>query len=164
MANAYTYNARADGHRGQPDQRARRRDQHRHGHRHRLHRCHAPSTSGLEPGHLNHRDQLATTLTVVAPSGTGTVDVTVTTPNGTSAINAPSDQYTYNAPAPTVTGVSPTNGPPAGTNTVTVTGTGFDRATGVDFGTNAGTSIVVNSSTPRSPSSPRRAPAPWTSR
>ena len=57
----------------------------------------------------------------------------MTTPNGTSAVNAPSDQYTYNAP-PTVTAVSPNNGPAAGTNTVTVSGTGFTGATAVDFG------------------------------
>ena len=89
----------------------------------------------------------STSLTVIAPSGTGTVDVTVTTPNGTSALNAPSDQYTYNAP-PTVTNVSPNNGPAAGTNTVTVTGTGFvSGSTSVDFGSNAGTSVDVTSST-----------------
>ena len=89
----------------------------------------------------------ATSLTVTAPSGSGTVDVTVTTPNGTSAVNAPSDQYTYNAP-PTVTAVSPNNGPAAGTNSVTVSGTGFTGATAVDFGaSNPGTSIDVLSST-----------------
>ena len=61
----------------------------------------------------------ATGLTVTAPAGTGTVDVTVTTPNGTSATNA-GDQFTYNA-APTVTAVTPNNGPQAGGNSVTVT-------------------------------------------
>ena len=64
------------------------------------------------------------------------MNVTVTTANGTSATSA-SDEYTYN-PAPTVTGVSPTNGPPGGTNTVTVTGTGFTGLTAVDFGTQRG--------------------------
>ena len=90
---------------------------------------------------------MPTSLTVTAPSGSGTVDVTVTTPNGTSAVNAPSDHYTYNPP-PTVTGVSPNNGPAAGTNTVTVTGTGFvSGSTSVDFGSNAGTSVDVTSDT-----------------
>jgi hypothetical protein len=42
----------------------------------------------------------ATTLTAIAPSGTGTVDVTVTTPGGTSAAGA-ADQFTY------TTGTSP---------------------------------------------------------
>ena len=69
------------------------------------------------------------------------------------------DAYTYNAP-PTVTSVSPNNGPPAGTNTVTVTGTGFvSGSTTVDFGTNAGTSVDVTGRATRSPWSPRRGPA-----
>ena len=88
----------------------------------------------------------STSLTVTAPSGTGTVNVTVTTPNGTSAVNAPSDQYTYNA-APTVTSVTPNNGPAAGTNTVTVAGSGFvSGSTSVAFGSNAGTSVNVTNS------------------
>ena len=65
----------------------------------------------------------STTLTVNSPSGTGTVDVTVTTANGTSATGA-SDKFTYIAP-PTVTNVNPTSGPQAGGTPVTVTGTGF---------------------------------------
>ena len=89
----------------------------------------------------------ATSLTVTSPAGTGTVDVTVTTPNGTSAINAPSDHFTYNA-APTVTNVSPNNGPQAGGNTVTVTGSGFvSGSTAVEFGSTAGTSVSVASGT-----------------
>ena len=87
----------------------------------------------------------ATSLTVTAPAGTGTVDVTVTTPNGTSATSS-GDHYTYNA-APTVTAVSPNNGPQAGGNSVTVTGTGFYRSTTVDFGSTAGTSVNVTSAT-----------------
>ena len=47
-----------------------------------------------------------------AEQAPGTVDVTVTTPNGTSATSA-LDQFTYE-PAPTVTGVSPNAGLPAG--------------------------------------------------
>ena len=71
------------------------------------------------------------------------MNVTVTTPNGTSAVNAPSDQFTYNAPAlPTVTGVSPSSGPTAGGTSVTVSGTNLTGATAVDFGTgHPGTSI-----------------------
>ncbi len=46
--------------------------------------------------------------------GTGTVDVTVTTPSGTSATSA-ADQFTYVASSlPTVSGISPTSGPSAG--------------------------------------------------
>ncbi len=63
----------------------------------------------------------ATQITAVSPAGTGTVDITVTTPAGTTATSS-ADQFTYNPP-PTVTGVSPNNGPQAGGTSVTVTGT-----------------------------------------
>ena len=64
------------------------------------------------------------------------------------ATSAPlANAYTYNA-APTVTSVTPNNGPPAGTNTVTVAGCGFvSGSTTVDFGPNAGTSVDVTSGT-----------------
>src|SRR5450830_1195666 len=48
----------------------------------------------------------ATQITATAPAGTGTVDVRITTPGGTSATSA-ADQFTYVA-APTVTSISPT--------------------------------------------------------
>ncbi len=76
-----------------------------------------------------------TQITAVSPPGTGTVDVTVATPAGTSA-TSPADQFTY-IPAPSVTGVSPNRGPAAGGTQVTVTGTGFTGATQVTFGTAA---------------------------
>jgi hypothetical protein len=69
-----------------------------------------------------------TTIQATSPAGTGTVDVTVTTSKGT---NWSAGQYTY---APAVTGLSPTTGPPAGGNTVTITGSGFTGATAVTFG------------------------------
>ncbi len=50
--------------------------------------------------------------------------------------------------APTVTSVTPNNGPQSGTNTVTVAGSGFvSGSTTVDFGPNAGTSVNVTSGT-----------------
>jgi len=48
---------------------------------------------------------------------------------------------------PVVTGVLPVKGPTSGGTVVTVTGTGFTGATAVRFGTTAGTSLTVNSST-----------------
>jgi hypothetical protein len=74
----------------------------------------------------------ASRCTFTAPAGTGTVDVTVTTPSGTSATSA-ADQYTYVTP-PTVTGVSPNSGPEAGGTTVVITGTGLLGAGGAFFG------------------------------
>jgi hypothetical protein len=51
-----------------------------------------------------------TSITAVSPAGTGTVDVTVTTPNGTSGTSE-TDRFTY---GPTVTKVEPKIGPAAG--------------------------------------------------
>jgi hypothetical protein len=59
-----------------------------------------------------------------------TVDVTVTTPGGTSV----ADKYTY-IPAPTVTALDVTSGPAAGGNTVVITGINLSGATAVRFGT-----------------------------
>ncbi len=74
--------------------------------------------------------------TITGAHGDGTVDVTVVTPDGTSAVT-PADQFTF-VSGSTVTGVSPTTGPVAGGNTVTITGTGFTGATAVSFQQSAG--------------------------
>ncbi|MFE6072931.1 IPT/TIG domain-containing protein [Paenibacillus sp. NPDC057886] len=88
----------------------------------------------------------ATQITAIAPAGSaGTVDVTVTTPGGTSATSA-ADQYTYHA-APTIASVSPASGPTTGGTTVTLTGTNLTDATAVKFGATAATSYTVNSAT-----------------
>ncbi len=87
----------------------------------------------------------ATSITAVIPAhAAGVVDLTVTTPAGTSATSA-ADQFTYVA-APAVTTVSPATGPPAGGTTVTITGTGFTGATSVTIGGSPATGITVNGS------------------
>ena len=103
----------------------------------------------------------STSISIISPAeAAATVDVTVTTPGGTSVVNAPADQFTFSAPpVPTVTGVSPSSGPTTGGTPVTVTGTGFTGATVVKFGTTAGTGLVVNSSTSISIISPAEAAA-----
>ena len=84
-----------------------------------------------------------TTITANSPAGTGTVNVTVTAPGGTSA-DSPADQFTYTAAAvPTVTGISPTGGPASGGSSVMITGTSFIGATAVDFGTTPATEVFV---------------------
>ncbi len=88
----------------------------------------------------------ATSITAITPGGSaGTVDVTVTTAVGTSVTSA-ADQYTYIA-APTVTSVSPTNGPVTGGTSVTIMGTNFSVATQVRFGGSNATGFTVNSAT-----------------
>ena len=87
------------------------------------------------------------TVTATAPAhADGTVDVTVTTPQGTSGTSS-ADQYTYDEPAPAITAISPNSGVIAGGTTVTITGTDFDGATAVSFGGTAATSFTVNSDT-----------------
>ncbi|MGA2122555.1 MAG: IPT/TIG domain-containing protein [Methanoregula sp.] len=87
----------------------------------------------------------STSITVTAPSGTaGIVDVTVTTPGGTSATGS-GDKYTYTA-LPVVTSISPVAGPLTAGTRVTITGTGLAGPTAVKFGSTAGT-ILTNSST-----------------
>lgn len=103
----------------------------------------------------------ATQITAVAPAGSlGTIDVTVTTTGGTSAVSS-ADQYAY-VGAPTVTAISPTAGPIAGGTAVTITGTGFTGATAVSFGGVAASGVITVSSdtqiTALAPCSPRE---PW---
>jgi len=86
-------------------------------------------------------------------TGTGTVDITVTTPAGTSRPGA-ADHYTFTAPRPTITGVSPDSGITAGGTTVSITGTGLAGATRVRFGGVPGR-ITADSNTLRG-----RAPGP----
>lgn len=76
-------------------------------------------------------------VTVTAPSGAGTVPVTVTTPAGTS--NAVPYYYIG---APSKSSLSSTSGPVAGGNTVTLQGTGLSTVTGVAFGGVAGTALT----------------------
>jgi len=92
------------------------------------------------------------TITATSPAGTGTVDVTVTTPEGTSVTSA-ADQFTFIA-LPALTGVSPSSGPVAGGTTVTITGTNFNGATAVKFGTTSATSFTVISPTSISATAP----------
>ncbi len=94
-----------------------------------------------------------TQITATSPSGTaGTrVDVTVTTPGGIS-VTAPDDLYTF-ITAPSVSGLSVSQGPIGGGTSVTITGTNLAGGNVVvDFGINpatiasdTGTQIVVTS-------------------
>jgi len=78
------------------------------------------------------------------PAGTGTVDVTVTTPEGSSPIS-PADQFTYLGKTPQVSKVTPNKGPAAGGTTVTISGLNFLGTTAVNFGETGAASFTVNS-------------------
>jgi S-adenosylmethionine/arginine decarboxylase-like enzyme len=74
----------------------------------------------------------ASAIEVHSPKGSGTVDVTVTTPGGTSPKSA-GDRFTF-VPPPTVTKLSPNKGPTAGGTLVTITGANLAGVTEVHFG------------------------------
>ena len=86
-------------------------------------------------------DSTGTVITAVSPAGSpGYVDITVTTPTGTSP-HTGADTFQYVAAtngAPSVTGIATPNGTPngpaAGGTTVTINGTNFTGATVVQFG------------------------------
>ena len=85
----------------------------------------------------------ATQATATAPAGVaGTVNVTITTPGGTSA----GVLYSY-VPAPALSAVAPTQGPLAGGNSVTLTGANLSGASAVGFGAAAAASFTVVSAT-----------------
>ncbi|MGD0381748.1 MAG: IPT/TIG domain-containing protein, partial [Acidimicrobiales bacterium] len=90
----------------------------------------------------------ATSITATPRAeSTGTVDVTVLTPGGTSATSS-ADRFTFVTPSPpTVTSVSPSSGPTSGGTSVIITGTNFTGASAVDFGSTPATGFVVNSAT-----------------
>ena len=93
-----------------------------------------------------------TELNVESPAGTGTVNVTVETPGGTSTTSA-ADDFTY-VSTPTVTKVTPDEGPQAGNTKVTIEGTGFTGATAVSFGATSALKYKVESPTSISAESP----------
>ncbi|MEU0580318.1 IPT/TIG domain-containing protein [Streptomyces griseoincarnatus] len=91
---------------------------------------------------LGYTVDSSTRITAAAPPGTGTVAVTVKTPGGTSN----SIPYVY-AAQPTLTSVSPSQGPSSGGTTVILTGTGLSGATAVTFGSTPASAYTVNSPT-----------------
>lgn len=81
---------------------------------------------------------------VVPPGAQGAVDVTVTTPAGTS-VTSQDDEYEYGPPLPVVTSLDITNGPAGGGTPVVVSGSGFTGATDVSFGDGNSAAFTVNS-------------------
>jgi hypothetical protein len=80
-----------------------------------------------------------TAIQAVSPAGQGTVDITVTSPGGTSAVS-PADKFTY-VPPPVVTGVNPNFLNPG--QSTTISGSGFSGASAVNFGTVPAASFAV---------------------
>jgi LGFP repeat/Bacterial Ig-like domain (group 3)/IPT/TIG domain/FG-GAP-like repeat/Putative Ig domain len=90
-------------------------------------------------------------VVAVAPPGSGTLDVSVTTPGGTSPLSS-LDQYTYvsipsSPQAPTISSLSPNNGPVTGGTAVTITGTNLDGVFGISFGGIPSPQVAITSAT-----------------
>ncbi len=88
----------------------------------------------------------STAITCSTPPGTGTVNIEVLNQDGQSGLL--SAAFTYDVvPPPTVTDVSPGNGPESGGTSVTVTGTNFMNGASVKFGGGFASAVVVVSTT-----------------
>ncbi len=83
-------------------------------------------------------------IIAVDPIGSGTVNVQVTTPMGTTA-TVPADEFTYVGEAPKVGRIGPHEGPAAGGTVVGIQGRNFLEATAVYFGSVSAASFTVNS-------------------
>lgn len=102
---------------------------------------------GSAPATRFEVNERGTAITAVDPpaSDKATVDVTVTTPEGTSAITS-ADRFTYRLRAPIISGLSTHKGPAAGGTSVDISGTSFIEVSAVDFGSVSATSFTVHSS------------------
>jgi hypothetical protein len=87
----------------------------------------------------------STQITASYPAGSGTVDVRVTSPGGTSE-NVTADNFTYTS-ATSVTAISPNTGSTSGGTVVEISGTNFSSSSTVAFGSNAATNVSYNSTT-----------------
>jgi len=89
----------------------------------------------------------STSITAVTPaaSSTGAVPVTVSNPDGQSAVL---NSFTYTPAGPSVTSITPNNGPTNGGTPITITGIGFVNGATVTIGGIAARNVVfVNSTT-----------------
>ena len=100
-----------------------------------------------------------TSITATSPPGSaGPVNVTVTTAGGT---DTQTNTYTYVAPPPTLSGISPASGPTAGGTPVTLTGTNLTGAT-VEFGSTSATVSAGGTDTSITATSPAESAGPVT--
>ncbi|MBE1486521.1 IPT/TIG domain-containing protein [Plantactinospora soyae] len=96
-------------------------------------------------------DGLPSTDFTINPAGTAITVVTPPNPAGPALVEVVFPAGRVTAPpftyvAPTITSIVPDEGPSTGGTSVTITGTGFTGATGVNFGDTPGTNLVVDPS------------------
>jgi hypothetical protein len=101
----------------------------------------------------------STSIIATTPAhAAGAVDVVVTNPDTQSGTL--SNGYTYIAPPPTVTNVTPSSGPTGGGTAVTITGTNFVSGATVTFDGTAATGVTVVNATTITVTTPAHAPGP----
>jgi hypothetical protein len=99
----------------------------------------------------------ATQINATTPArAAGAADVVVTVV-GQSSATSPADQFTYIAPAPTITAVGPSSGPTLGGTAVTITGTNFAAGATVTVGGTAANGVSVVSATQINATTPAHA-------
>jgi hypothetical protein len=101
----------------------------------------------------------ATKITATSPPQSASLqNVFVTTAGGTSQPKLGVAPFSYAAPTPAVTAITPVSGPTSGGTTITITGTGFTGTDKVAFGNVTATSFTVVSDTSITAVSPPQAP------
>jgi hypothetical protein len=85
-----------------------------------------------------------TVIKAIAPPGSGKANVLITTEAGVS-LRSSLSEFTYRTP-PSITRVTPHDGPLAGGTTVTITGTELKDVTGVTFGSSLASSFEMHGS------------------
>jgi hypothetical protein len=89
-----------------------------------------------------------TKVKVVSPAAAlGSVDITVSSPEGGTSAVTPSDEYTYTASPPVIKKLSPSHGGGAGGKAVKIAGIDLAGATEVRFGTQSVAFTVKNAKT-----------------
>lgn len=96
-------------------------------------------------------------LTAVAPAGTGAVNISVTTPAGSTMLwrGFTYDGVTPSDTDPVVSSTSPSSGSTAGDQVVTISGSNFTGATAVMFGGSPATNVTVVSDSSITARTPR---------
>lgn len=89
----------------------------------------------------------ATSITATTPAGTAGSTAVIIVTNADTQSATLSGTFTFQYPAPTVTGVAPATGSSAGATGVTITGTNFRAGATVSVGGTPATSIIVTGAT-----------------
>lgn len=103
--------------------------------------------------------EAGTTFNASGVASGGPVAITARLPGGMIGTSSAVTQVTVTS-VPTISSINPTSGPAAGGTSVTISGSDFVGPASVNFGGTPATSVVVQSSTTMTATTPARAPGP----